>query len=92
MSCYIIGCGLREPGRDYIDLVEAIEHLGSAAWPCLEATWVVNSDKTATQIRDALKSFLAAGDDLIVAELTGTAAWRGLQGGSAEAFKSVLAG
>ena len=92
MSCYIIGCALREPGRDYVDLIQAIERLGTAAWPCLDATWVVNTDKMASQIRDELKPFLAAGDELIVAELTGTAAWRGLKGGSAEAFKAVLAG
>jgi hypothetical protein len=91
MSCYIIGCALREPGRDYVDLVEAIEHIGSAAWPCLDSTWVVKTDKLASQIRDELKTHLAATDELIVAELTGTVAWRGLRGGSAEAFKEVLA-
>ncbi|HEX7055065.1 MAG TPA: hypothetical protein VF211_14160 [Burkholderiales bacterium] len=92
MACYLIGCALREPGRDYVDLVEAIARVGSAAWPCLDSTWVVRSDKTASQIRDALKPYLANADELIVAELTGTAAWRGLKGGSAEAFKAVLAG
>lgn len=92
MSCYIIGCALREPGRDYVDLVEAIERVANTAWPCLDSTWVLNSEKTASQIRDALKPFLATGDELIVAELTGTAAWRGLKGESAEAFKAVLAG
>lgn len=92
MACYIIGCSLNAPGRDYVDLVEAIERLGSAAWPCLESTWVVNSHKTASQIRDDLKPYLDASDELIVAELAGTAAWRGLKGGSAEALKAVLAG
>lgn len=92
MSCYIIGCALHEPGRDYADLAEAIEDLGTAAWPCLDSTWVVSSDKTASQIRDELKLHLSDGDELIVAELTGTAAWRGLKGGSSEAFKVVLSG
>lgn len=92
MACYMIGCALRSPGRDYTDFVEAIERIGSAAWPCLESTWVVNSDKTASQVRDELKPYLSPSDDLIVAELTGTAAWKGLQGGSAEALKAVLAG
>ena len=92
MSCYMISCALREPGKDYVELVEAIEDLGTAVWPCLESTWVVSSEKMASQIRDELKPFLGAGDELIVAELTGTAAWRGLQAGSADAFKAVLAG
>jgi hypothetical protein len=92
MTCYIIGCSLKAPGRDYVDLVEAIERVGSAAWPCLDATWVVNSTKTASQIRDELRPYLDGGDELLVAELAGTAAWRGLKGGSAEALKAVLAG
>lgn len=92
MACYLIGCALKAPGRDYIDFVQAIERLASQSWPCLEATWVVNCDKTASQIRDELKVHLEPSDELIVAELTGTAAWRGLKGGSAEAFKAVLAG
>lgn len=92
MACYIIGCALNSPGSDYVEFVEAIERVGSAAWPCLDSTWVLNSDKTASQIRDELKQYLCPSDELIVAELTGTAAWRGLKGGSAEAFKAVLAG
>ncbi len=92
MPCYIIGCSLKSPGRDYVDLVQAIDRVGTRAWPCLDATWVINSDKTPTQIRDELKQYLAPSDELIVAELAGNAAWRGLKGGSAEALKAVLAG
>ena len=91
MACFIIGCSLKAPGRDYIDLVEAIDRIGSAAWPCLDATWIVNCEKTASQIRDELKLYLEPADELIVAELAGNAAWRGLRGGSAEALKAVLA-
>jgi hypothetical protein len=39
-----------------------------------------------------LKLYLEPTDELIVAELAGNAAWRGLKGGSAEALKAVLAG
>ncbi|HEX4926468.1 MAG TPA: hypothetical protein VFV74_00560 [Burkholderiales bacterium] len=92
MACYIIGCSLKAPGRDYVDLVEAIGRVGSAAWPCLDSTWVVNSDKTPSQIRDELKLYLEPTDELIVAELAGNAAWKGLRGGSADALKAVLAG
>jgi hypothetical protein len=92
MACYIIGCALNTPGHDYIGLVEALERVGTAAWPCLEATWIINADKTASQIRDELKVHLEPADELLVAELTGTAAWRGLKGESAEALKAVLAG
>ena len=92
MACYIIGCSLKAPGHDYADLIEAIERVGSRAWPCLDATWVVNSGKTASQIRDELKPYLSGTDELLVAELAGTAAWRGLRGGSADALKAVLAG
>jgi len=92
MACFIIGCSLKNPGHDYVELVNAIERVGSRSWPCLESTWIVNSDKLASQIRDELKLFLSDGDELIVAELAGNAAWRGLRGGSADALKAVLAG
>ena len=92
MACYLIGCSLKAPGRDYIELIEAIEHVGTGAWPCLDAIWVVNSDKTPSQIRDELKLHLEPSDELIVVEITGNAAWRGLRGGSANALKAVLAG
>ena len=92
MACYMIGCALKAPGRDYTELVAAIESVGSAAWPCLESTWIINAHKTASQIRDELKIHLDPEDELIVAELAGTAAWRGLRGGSAEGLKAVLAG
>lgn len=92
MACFIIGCSLKAPGHDYVELIAAIERVGSRAWPCLDSTWIVNSDKLASQIRDELKPHLCGTDELIVAELAGNAAWRGLRGGSADALKAVLAG
>jgi hypothetical protein len=76
MACYMIGCKLTSPGRDYRELFDAVDKLG-IAFHCLNATWVVNTDKTAAEIRDELRSFIDQNDDLLVAELTGRAAWRG---------------
>lgn len=91
MACYIIGCALKTPGRDYVDLVEGIERLASAVWPCLQSTWIVNADKSAAEIRDALNPYLSPSDELLVAELSGEAAWRGVSTSLADGLKAVLA-
>ena len=90
MACYIIGCALREPGRDYVDLVEAIERLASASWPCFESTWIITAEKSAAQIRDALKPYLSSSDELLVAELSGAAAWRASSTSFTNGLRAVI--
>lgn len=91
MTCYIIGCVLREPGRDYVDFVEAIERLANSAWPCFDSTWIISADKSAAQIRDELKPYLSSSDELLVAELSGSAAWRGTSTSFSNGLRGVLA-
>ena len=90
MACYIVCCALKAPERDYADLVEAMERVGSATWPCFESTWLVNAQKTAAQIRDELKPYLDGNDQILVIEVGTAAAWRGIS--ATVGLKAVLAG
>jgi hypothetical protein len=90
MACFMIGYDLNSPGQDYIALVEAIEHLGTKSWRCLNAAWLVVTDKTAVEIRDELKTYVDQSDELLIAELSGDAAWRGGDRNFGEGLKSVF--
>jgi hypothetical protein len=89
MARYIVGCTLTSPGRDYLELAEAIAALGEN-WPCTRSMWVLTSGRTAAEIRDALKPHLGANDEMLVAELTGQAAWRVADGHFSEGLKRVF--
>lgn len=74
---YEITYDLRNPGRDYSKLTEAIRSLGDWAHP-LESVWVVQTHSSSAQIRDHLRQYMDANDGLLVARLSGEAAWMGL--------------
>lgn len=75
MSSKIIEYDLRQPGRDYNVLYEAIKSYGKWA-RITESTWFIKTDDTCVQVRDNLAAMMDANDRLFVGELTGTAAWR----------------
>ncbi|KGT79660.1 hypothetical protein MA20_11660 [Bradyrhizobium japonicum] len=57
-----------EPAYD--NLVQAIQSMG-AWWHHLETVWIVRSDRTPEEIRDALKIYIGADDQLLVLDITG---------------------
>lgn len=89
MTTYMIGYDLLTPGQDYSDLHEAIKKLGSW-WHCLDSTWLINSNQTATQIRDSLKPYLDRNDRLLVSTITRDAAWTGFNEGCSDWLKDNL--
>ena len=76
MKTYLIGYDLNKQGQNYEVLIEKIKAIGSW-WHCLDSTWIVKSDYSAVQIRDFLKQFIDANDELLVVLLSGEAAWTG---------------
>jgi len=76
MACYIVACGLRSPGADTVQFEQALAALTEERWPCLATTWIVRAHLSAAELRDGLKPSLGPTDELLVAELTGQAAWR----------------
>jgi hypothetical protein len=90
VTTYIIGYDLNKPGHDYAGLIAAIKSMFAAWWHYLDSTWIVRSDKTAVQIRDALKGYLDPSDEMLVADLSGTAAWVGFPDNGSDWLKSNL--
>lgn len=76
MKIYFIGYDLMNPGQDYSSLFDAIKSVGTW-WHCLDSTWLVKSASSAIQIRNTLVAHIDSNDKLLVACLTGEAAWRG---------------
>ena len=91
MKTYMIGYDLNRPrgADDYPKLIAAIKAIGSW-WHHLDSTWLVKTDSTAVQIRDQLTPYVDAGDELLVACLTGEAAWRGFNDEGSEWLKNNL--
>jgi len=63
-------------GETYDELIAAIKRVGSW-WHHLDSTWIVTTAKSAAQIRDALVPHVKSDDQLLVARLSGEAAWYG---------------
>jgi hypothetical protein len=73
MPAYIICYDLIKR-KDYPELFKAIKALGSW-WHCLDSTWIVVNDGPSTTIRNTLQKHIDADDRLLVAKLSGEAAW-----------------
>lgn len=74
MSKYIVTYDLRKPGQNYDELIKAIK---TYKWAKVtESAWFVATTSTSAEVRDKLKAHIDAGDRLMVAALTGAAAWR----------------
>lgn len=79
MKCYMIGYDLNRPGQNYPGLIAAIKRLsGGTWWHNLDSTWIIRSSLTADKIRNALIQHIDAKDELLVAHLSGEAAWYGI--------------
>jgi len=78
MASILIGYDLnKEEGSEgYKELFAAIKNLG-IWWHCLDSTWIVKSDLTTVEIRNLLTPHLDPNDELLVAKLSGEAAWVG---------------
>jgi hypothetical protein len=79
MASYMIGYDLHE-GEDYKDLIDTIKRISNGWWHRLDSTWIIKYEGPAGEIRDELKPHLRnpgreGGDRLLVACLTGEAAW-----------------
>lgn len=91
MPCYVIGYDLNQPGQDYEELYEQIKSYGT--WlHHLDSTWFVKTNHTSAQIRNYLQQFIDDNDKLLVAELSGVAAWTGLNDKGTTWLKNNLSG
>ena len=88
MSSIIIEYDLRQPGRDYDALYSAIKSY--EAWAHVtESTWLIKTEDSCVQVRDALKQKMDTNDRLFVGKLTGEAAWKNVICGSDKLKESL---
>ncbi len=90
MRTYLIAYDLRQPGRDYKTLFQALKSYGTW-WHGLESTWMIRTAQSAEQIRDYLLGHMDRNDRLMVTGLTGEAAWCGLDAASSNWIHQQLA-
>jgi hypothetical protein len=77
-------------GAAYDDLFQAIQSFG-AWWHHLETVWIVRSEKTPKEIRDILKEYIGADDQLLVLDISGDrAGWVGVSEAGSKWLKEIL--
>ncbi len=77
MATHIITYDLSAPGRNYDELYKRIKAYGDWAH-ITESSWAVKTADTAVAVRDNLWGAMDNNDKLLVAQLSGNAAWEGL--------------
>lgn len=73
MTIHLITYDLNRKGQDYDALYKAIQSQGEHIHP-MQNLWLVRSDKTNGEIRDALKEHIDPNDDVWVSTVTRWAA------------------
>lgn len=69
MKTYSITYDLGNPGRNYEGVAEAIQSLANGYCRPTLSQWLINSESSATAIRDAISKQLDSGDKLVVNEV-----------------------
>lgn len=82
MSVYIVSYDLRAPGRDYDTLYQRLQTYTHCK--ALESVWLLDTPRTAAEIRDNLRPVMDGNDLLLVAKLEGQSAWTTLKPGAGQ--------
>ncbi len=69
MSLRIITYDLRQPGRDYSGLYEAMKSIGATRCHPLGSVWLVRTGSSNAAVRDTILPHLDANDGLFVATM-----------------------
>lgn len=94
MQTYIISYDLNREGADYSrankELTDKIKELFPTWWHHLDSVWIVVTQMTAVQIRDALARHLDSDDELLVVLSGNAGAWCGFSDKSTNWLKKYL--
>ena len=86
---YIVSYDLRPPTQRYNSLEECIKSCSKWAYVC-ESTYLIKTEETAAQVRDALGVYIDGNDKLFVGTISAPAAWKGLPQEVSEWIKNNL--
>lgn len=89
MAAYIVTYDLKQVGQNYTCITKKLEAY-PVHWHMQGSVWIVQTSKTAAQIRDDLAGCLYQNDNLFVARLQGEAAWKGFSDNAGSWLKSQL--
>lgn len=89
MTTYIVSYDLREPGRDYSSLYDALKS-EITWWHHLESTWLVVSNKSAADLRNKLAATMDDNDKVLVVNSGGYGAWKGIPESGSDWLKKHL--
>lgn len=89
MTSYLVTYDLSAPGRNYNDLIAHLKGYGTYSHS-LGSVWVIVTDKSSKQIRDAAQAFLDENDKMLVVRLEGQGAWSNLRPATSDWLKKYL--
>lgn len=76
---YAVLCRLSRPAGEYPTLSGAVQSVGVAWWQVADSTWLIQSDRSASAVRDAIASAINADDVALVFPVNvGPAMWTSL--------------
>lgn len=87
MGKYIVTYDLCKPQQNYAELINRLKLY--SACRVTESCWLIVTSQTAVEIRDNLGYYIDSNDRIMVAALTGEAAWKNLIT-SGSAIKDLL--
>ena len=76
---YAVLCRLGRPAGEYPTLSGAVQSVGVAWWQVADSTWLIQSDRSASEVRDAIASAINPDDVALVFPVdVGPAMWTSL--------------
>ena len=64
---YVVSYDLRKPGKDYIGLIEQLQH-SLRWWHYLQSTWLIYTEESTSQLYNRLAAHLDKGDNILIIE------------------------
>lgn len=89
MAAYIVTYDLKQAGQNYTCLIKKLEAY-PVHWHMQGSVWIIQTAKSAVQIRDELSQCLDTNDNLFVGHLGGEAAWNGFSDAGTSWLKKQL--
>ena len=72
MNTLLVGYDLNRPGQNYEELIKFLK-AQTSWWHALDSTWIVVTPKSTAELRDEIKRFIDANDDVLVMDVQGDA-------------------
>lgn len=89
MATFIVTYDLMKQGQNYACITKKLEAYPTH-WHLQGSVWIIQTNETAAQIRNALQPCLDQNDKLLVARLEGEAAWYGYSDHNSQWLKGRL--